>query len=292
MNLHFNDFWARWVPTMPISMWMIFSNSIREKVLIPEHWANSWVISPSIAQQVSQPLFLFSVQIRSESFDQLIASSAHLAELSSTPLALPCSSASFSELRSLSPEFLTQEMLPEQSKMETETPVTYTRMKSLSHLPIDTSVPTTVSPQFTASQRTLDAVDHDHAFLYKRQPTGDTASTSEEQPGRRSSSRIQSRTTCSSSSSTSSGRAKRSKNVNRAKDIETSDDLSYYLERRRKNNEASKASRAVRRQKFESMDERWSVSLDLERIEFHSFFSLLARNTNASMLNFERRSPP
>lgn len=188
-----------------------------------------------------------------------MASAAQMADTtSSTSLALPCSSSSFSELRTLSPEFLTQDMLAEQSKMETDNPVVYTRMKSLSHLPMDISGPTTVSSQCTANQRTLDAVEHDHAFLHKRIPAVDTpSSSSEDQPNRRSSSRIQSRTTCSSSSSASSVRTKRSRNVNRAKDIETSDDLSYYLERRRKNNEASKVSRAVRKHKFENMDERW-----------------------------------
>jgi hypothetical protein len=112
----------------------------------------------------------------------------------------------------------------------------------------DLSTPSSASPQFNYNQGTLDAIEHDHAFLTKRTP---------KRGSRRASSRIQSRAVRSTPSEMNSTKAKRTANVNRATDIKTSDDLSYYLERRRKNNEASKTSRAARKQKFGDMDERW-----------------------------------
>jgi hypothetical protein len=154
-------------------------------------------------------------------------------------------------------------MFRTQSKMNSNNPLIYTQMNSFDNNILDDS--STVSQPFNSNQGALDAIDHDHAFLTKRTPVIDlpTSSNSKRTPkrgSRRTSSRIQSRTVCSSqseSSSTSSTTTKRALNVSRATDIKTPDDLTYYLERRRKNNEASKTSRAARKQKFGDMDQRW-----------------------------------
>jgi hypothetical protein len=152
-----------------------------------------------------------------------MASTENNTEVLSNPPAIACSSSSFSEHRSLSPELTTNNMFRKQSKMEPN--------------------PITIS-----DQNALNAFEHDHAFLSKRTHT---------RGSRRTSSRLQARAAGSIKSGNHSIKSKRTRNVNRATDIETSDDLSYYLERRRKNNEASKMSRAARKQKFGSMDQQW-----------------------------------
>jgi hypothetical protein len=145
-----------------------------------------------------------------------------------------------------------------QSKMEPNNSLLYNQTNSF-----DLSTPMTVSPQFNYHQGTLNAIDHDHAFLTKRNPIIDaplTSTISKRTPtrgARRISSRIQSRAVCSTASESSSTKSKRIRNANRAADIQTSDDLTHYLERRRKNNEASKTSRAARKQKFGDMDQHW-----------------------------------
>jgi hypothetical protein len=127
----------------------------------------------------------------------------------------------------------------------------------------DLTTPTSVPSQFNYNQGTLTAIEHDHAFLTKRTPINDVPSTSTNSKrtpirgSRRTSSRIQSRVVCSTPSESSSTKSKHGRSVNRATDIKTPDDLSHYLERRRKNNEASKISRAARKQKFGDMDQRW-----------------------------------
>lgn len=194
--------------------------------------------------------------MRSESFDQLIASIT----ATTNGLANTSSATSFSELRSVSPEFIT------------------------SH------IDSTTSP-------VLNAIEHDHAFLVKRSPidevssspssssattTRTTKTVSKRTPARgsrRVSSRIQTRAICTESPST---KTKRGKTVNRANDVETPEDLNYYLERRRKNNEASKQSRAARKQKFGDMDDKW-YDLENSIVKFKnilslSFFSVM--NTN------------
>ena len=125
--------------------------------------------------------------------------------------------------------------------MDTTNPMIYTQMTSAESSNVSSEM----------NQTTLNAVDHDHAFLYKRPPAEDEAPSSSSSAVAKANRRTQNRPTSSSSKS------KRSRNVNRAKDIQSSDDLSYYLERRRKNNEASKVSRAVRRQRFDEMDHKW-----------------------------------
>jgi hypothetical protein len=201
--------------------------------------------------------------LRSESFDQLIASAAtNNTDLLATPPAVTCSSSSFSELRPLSPELTTNDMFRTQSnqlKSEPNNPLIYSQLNSFDGIMVDTSIPT-----INYNQGALDAFEHDHAFLSKRTPVSDLPSSSnstqkKKRESHRISSRLRSRAICpspSESSSSSSTQTKCARNINRATDIKTSEDLSYYLERRRKNNEASKMSRAARKQKFGDMDER------------------------------------
>lgn len=160
---------------------------------------------------------------------------------------------SFSELRSVSPELTTNNLFSNELKSGSNNPLVYNQMNSFN---------LSNSPQYDHNQCTLNAIEHDHAFLTKRDPIADIPSTSKTiskrthtRGSRRTSSRIQSRAICSTTSDAT--KSKRASNANRAKDIKTSDDLNYYLERRRKNNEASKISRAVRKQKFGDMDQRW-----------------------------------
>lgn len=196
--------------------------------------------------------------MRSESFDQLLASitatTDGLANISSTT--------SFSELRSVSPELIT-------SHVDSTT------------LPV------------------LNAIEHDHAFFPKRNPIDETPSSSTTaktiskrtptRGSRRISSRIQSRAVC----TTTMTKKKRGKNINCANDVQTSDDLSYYLERRRKNNEASKLSRAARKQKFGDMDEKCD---EYERVntELRMKISILERVTTSLksglVNNFQRKN--
>ena len=166
--------------------------------------------------------------------------------------------------------------------MEPESSLVYTEMNSFDNFVLTPSASTPISHEFSFDPRALAAIEHDFGYLSKRSTVVDTPSPSptiskrtSTRASRRTSSRLQSRAalfdikqmldddSCSSalaspSSSISSKRTKRSsRHVNRAVDIKTEDDLSYYLERRRKNNEASKMSRAARKQKFGDMDSRW-----------------------------------
>lgn len=214
--------------------------------------------------------------IRSESFDQLLASAVQNNDISSTPHALPCSSSSFSELRPVSPELFTPDMFAGQNKMDTTNPLLYTQMSSADSSNVSSEM----------NQTTLNAVDHDHAFLYKRQPAEDETPSSSSSAVAKANRRTQNRPTASSSKS------KRSRNVNRAKDIQSSDDLSYYLERRRKNNEASKVSRAVRRQRFDDMDRKCA---EYERVNEElrkkiSTLETVTKNLKSGLItNFQRK---
>lgn len=121
--------------------------------------------------------------------------------------------------------------------------------------------------QTESNQGALNAIEHDHAFLTKRTPANDVPSSSNTNTtskrtsargSRRTSSRIQSRAVCTTvANENPSNKNKRPRNTTRAVDVKNVDDLSYYLERRRKNNEASKVSRAARKEKFDGMDQRW-----------------------------------
>ena len=127
----------------------------------------------------------------------------------------------------------------------------------------NTLTPITVTSQFNSNQGALNAFEHDHAFLSKRIPTTETpTSSTSKRPSttrdpRRTSTRLQSHAKCSTSSNNNSTQGRSPRHISRATDIKTEDDLSYYLERRRKNNEASKLSRAARKQKFGNMDQQW-----------------------------------
>jgi hypothetical protein len=228
--------------------------------------------------------------LQSDSFvDQLMASSAPITDLPATiapPTTVGCSSASFSELRPVSPELMTDDVFRapcNQFKTEPDHPMSYAQLNSFEN---SISPAPVVPGQFNFDPCALAAFEHDHAFLSKRttainMPISAPATSKRTRPPpRRASARLHSIASsigsnsilnddsCSSSSalltpasacesrSTSSLRTKRSRIVNRAVDIKTSDDLSYYLERRRKNNEASKMSRAARKQKFGDMDSR------------------------------------
>jgi hypothetical protein len=190
---------------------------------------------------------------------------------------MACSSGSFSEFCPPTPELSTKEMFhieANQLKIEPENPLIYTQLDSFEHFEITPSTTTSLSQEFNFDPCVLAAFEHDYGYLSKRTTVVNTPSPSPTiskrtptRTSRRTSSRLQSRaalndTSClspafSEDSSISSRRNKHSRHVNRATDIKTEDDLSYYLERRRKNNEASKMSRAARKQKFGTMDAQW-----------------------------------
>ncbi|CAF0904300.1 unnamed protein product [Didymodactylos carnosus] len=100
-------------------------------------------------------------------------------------------------------------------------------------------------------------------------------------------------TTASSSDTCTTPRTKRSRTshiVNRADDVKTEDDLSYYLERRRRNNMASKNSRAARKQKFGDMDykcdEYKKLNEDL-RIKISTLETVTARLKDGLVQSFQ-----
>ena len=207
----------------------------------------------------------------------------HVDNLSSSAIA--CSSGSFSELYPPTPDPPVKEVFQigeNQLKIELENSSAYAPLN-----PLDTIVltPTTTSiphQEFNLDPCVLAAFEHDYGFLPKRTTAIETPSPSPSPSPtiskrtttrgfRRTSSRLQSRAalfdvnqllnndTClpSENNSIASKKVKYSRHINRATDIQTEDDLSYYLERRRKNNEASKQSRAARKQKFGDMHLRW-----------------------------------
>ncbi|CAF1284733.1 unnamed protein product [Rotaria sordida] len=233
--------------------------------------------------------------LRSESFDQLIASTTNNTDVSSNPPAIACSTTSFSELRPVSPELTTNNIYhteSDQLKPESNNALLYTQMNSFDSL---TSM--TDPSQYDFNQGALNAFEHDHAFLSKRAPIIDTPKTtnSKRTPvrgSRRTSSRLQSRAVCLTSPESTSTNTKHSRNVNRATDIKTSDDLSYYLERRRKNNEASKMSRAARKQKFGDMDhqcEEYERVNDELRMKIATLETVTATLKSGLVNNFQRK---
>ncbi|UJR10215.1 hypothetical protein I4U23_014428 [Adineta vaga] len=212
--------------------------------------------------------------LRSESFDQLMTSAANNPELLSNPPAMPCSSSSFSELRPLSPELTTNDMFHSQYKTNVGNSVLTTPATSF-----DLSTPTTK----VFNQNALNAFEHDHAFLSKR---------TQAQSSCRKSSRLRSRALGPISTEGNQAKQTRPRNINRATDIETSDDLSKYLERRRKNNEASKISRASRKQKFGDMDHRCEeyerVNADLQK-KITTLETVTASLKSGLVNNFQRK---
>lgn len=168
--------------------------------------------------------------------------------------------------------------------MEPDSSLIYTQLNTYDGFEFTPAVPTPNAREFNFDPNVLLAFEHDYGSLSKPSTIVDTPSPSpipttsnKMLPVRRScrtSSRLQSRAalvgfdkvlndsrclspTMSETSSISSKRGKHSRHVHRATDVKTEDDLNYYLERRRKNNEASKMSRAARKQKFGDMDYKW-----------------------------------
>lgn len=158
--------------------------------------------------------------------------------------------------------------------MEPEHQLIYTELNSFENFANTPLTSTPLSQEFDFDPTVLAAFEHDYGFLSKRTTVVNTPSPSPTiskrtpvRSSRRTSSRLQSRAalndnlclspTISENSSISTRRTKHARHVHRATDIQTEEDLSYYLERRRKNNEASKMSRASRKQKFGDMDAQW-----------------------------------
>ena len=191
------------------------------------------------------------------------------------PSAMACSSGSFTELRPPTPELSSADMLDlvqNQLKTEPGHPLIYTQLDSFDNFAITPSMSTPMSQEFSFDPSVIAAFEHDYGFLVKQTPVVDTPTPSPTvskrtpmRTSRRTSSRLQSRAALSdlsclspaTSESSISRKYKQSRHISRATDIKNEDDLSYYLERRRKNNEASKMSRAARKQKFGDMDFRW-----------------------------------
>lgn len=162
-----------------------------------------------------------------------------------------------------------------QLKLEPENPLVYAELNSFDNFILTPTTSASISQEFDFDPRTLASFEHDYEFLSKHETIIDTPSpsptvskrTTTTRSSRRTSSRLQSRAALnddlclspaiSENSSISSRRTKHARHINRAVDIKNEDDLSYYLERRRKNNEASKMSRAARKQKFGDMDVQW-----------------------------------
>ncbi|CAF0754907.1 unnamed protein product [Rotaria sp. Silwood1] len=235
------------------------------------------------------------------------------------PSATACSSGSFSELCSPTLEQPAKEIFhieTNQLKMEPDNVLVYTQLNSLDDFVPTPSTSAPTAQEFNFDPSALVAFEHDYGFLSKRATVFDTPSPSPTiskrtptRGPRRTSSRLQSRATlidfnqilnesaCSSptiseDSSISLRRTKNPRHIHRATDIKTEDDLSYYLERRRKNNEASKISRAVRKQKFGDMDVRCAeyerVNVEL-RLKISTLETVTANLKNGLIHNFQRK---
>ncbi|CAF2391489.1 unnamed protein product [Rotaria sp. Silwood2] len=235
------------------------------------------------------------------------------------PSATACSSGSFSELCPSTPEQPAKEIFhieTNQLKMESDNSLVYTQLDSFDDFVPTPSTSAPIAQKFNFDPSALAAFEHDYGFLSKRTTVFDTPSPSptisKRTPTRRcrrTSSRLQSRAqlidfnqilnenTCSSptiseDSSISLKRTKNPRHIHRATDIKTEDDLSYYLERRRKNNEASKVSRAVRKQKFGDMDLRCAeyerVNVEL-RLKISTLETVTASLKNGLIHNFQRK---
>ncbi|CAF0892427.1 unnamed protein product [Rotaria sordida] len=236
------------------------------------------------------------------------------------PSATACSSGSFSEFHPPTPEQPRNEVFhieTNQLKIEPDNLLVYTELNSFDNFvstPSTTSAP--IAQEFNFDPSVLAAFEHDYGYLPKRTTVFDTPSPSPTiskrtptRGPRRTSSRLQSRATlidfnqilnentCSSPtmsdcSSISLKRTRQPRHIHRATDIKTEDDLSYYLERRRKNNEASKISRATRKQKFGDMDFRCAeyerVNVEL-RMKISTLETVTANLKNGLIRNFQRK---
>ncbi|CAF2174045.1 unnamed protein product [Rotaria magnacalcarata] len=273
------------------------------------------------------PMKLFEARSLSElfqcdSFDPInISSDSPSNQVDSVlPSAIACSSGSFSELYPLTPELPVKQELyvdSNQLKMEPDNALVYAQLNAIDNFAPTQSISTPTTQQFNFDPSVLAAFEHDYGFLSKRSTVVDTPSPSPTISKRtpsarrscRTSSRLQSRAalidfnqilnesdclspTMSEDSSVSLKRTKNARQVNRATDIQTADDLSYYLERRRKNNEASKMSRAARKQKFGDMDSRCAeyerVNVEL-RLKISTLETVTANLKNGLIHSFQRK---
>lgn len=175
---------------------------------------------------------------------------------------IACSSGSLSEFCPPTPELSSKDIY-QHLKMEPEHSLTFTELDSSDIFAMTPTTSTPLSQEFSFDPCVLANFEHDFGNLSKRSTIVQTPSPS---PiiAKRTSSRLQSRTTINNNPSTlSSIKKAKIHHVHRATDIKTEDDLSYYLERRRKNNEASKLSRASRKLKYGDMDAR---CIEYERV--------------------------
>ena len=221
--------------------------------------------------------FFLSFQLQCDLLDQInVTDDIQSNQFDSIPpSAMACSSGSFTELRPPTPELSADDMLhllQNQLKTEPQHPLIYTQLDSFDNFAITPSTSTPTSQEFSFDPSIIAAFELDYGVFSKPTAMIDTPTPSPTiskrtptRTSRRTSSRLQSRAalndfSCLSpttSETSSSRKYKYSRHINRATDIKTEDDLSYYLERRRKNNEASKMSRAARKQKFGDMDGQW-----------------------------------
>jgi len=187
---------------------------------------------------------------------------------------------SFTELCPPTPDFVNGELFQIDAndfKSEFESPSIFTEMNPFDQSSYTPPSSTTVLTHFNFDSPTVSNHEHDYDSPAKSTstptPTPTTSKRTITRGQRRTSSRLQSRAkivnfqhllnndddddSC-SSSIISNRRTKRCPSVSRIAEVKSEEDLSYYLERRRRNNEASKMSRAARKQKFDHMDFRCS----------------------------------
>jgi hypothetical protein len=253
--------------------------------------------------------------LQGDSFDQINTindiESNHFDSI--PPSAIACSSGSFTELCSPAPELSSNEVFhfdESQLKLEPENPLVYTQLNSFDDFTLTPTTSGSFNGEFNFDPSALAAIEHDYGFLSKRSTVIDTPSPSptisKRTPTRvirRTSSRLQSRAalndnlclspTTSEDVSTPTKRGKHGRHISRALDVKTEDDLSYYLERRRKNNEASKMSRAARKEKFGNMDSRCMeyerVNAEL-RLKITTLETVTANLKSGLIHTFQRKS--
>lgn len=226
-----------------------------------------------------------------DSFDQMnpsttdnIVNATNQIECQTNDMKTTCS---FTELQPPTPDFVNRELFqidPNDFKLEIDSQSIFNETYPFDQLSYTPPSSTSVSTHFNFDPQTLMAYEHNYDSSSKSTminntptptPSPITSKRTTVRGPRRTSSRLQSRAqiinfqhllnndddddSCSSPTpsetiSISNRRTKRCPSVSRAGDIKTEQDLSYYLERRRKNNEASKMSRAARKHKFDQMD--------------------------------------
>lgn len=122
----------------------------------------------------------------------------------------------------------------------------------LEHLLLDPLPPSSTHSVPSTPQVVKDNVMLDHGYssnkrIYSLDTDDDSCFTQD-------SIYTESMTITTPSTVSSSNKKKRCRGIYRAEDIKNEDDLANYLERRKKNNQSSKASRATKRSYYSSMD--------------------------------------